>query len=67
MLDYIVVNKRDISEAARLMLALHGENAEAECVRAADMMRERGDREEERLWHRIRRAIEFLRSAPSSG
>lgn len=65
MLIGIVVNKRDIYEAARLMVGLHGDDAEAECERMAGMMGERGDREEARLWQRIRRAIEFLRTETS--
>jgi hypothetical protein len=54
-----VANKRDIREAARLMLELYGRDAAAaEAARMVDMTRNRPDREEALLWYRIKRAIE---------
>jgi hypothetical protein len=56
-----VTNERDIPQAARLMIELYGDSAEAEAAQMADMTRLHGDYEGTRLWYRIRRAIEFLR------
>ena len=58
-------NKNDIAQAARLLIELHGQDAEAEAERMAKMTGERGDRQGALLWFRIKRATEFLRAAPT--
>jgi hypothetical protein len=55
----------DIWRAANLLIKQHGENAEIVAAQRADQMLERGDRDGEILWLRIRRAIIDLQAAPS--
>jgi hypothetical protein len=49
--------------AANLMIREHGDDAEVVAVRRVDEMLERGDRDEEIVWLRIRRAIVELQTA----
>jgi hypothetical protein len=53
----------NIAQAARLMLELYGDGAGAHAAQMADVTRQDG--EGTRLWFRIRRAIEFMRTDPS--
>jgi len=61
-----VISDLDIYRAATLLIARHGADAEIEAARRADVMLDRGDREGQLVWWRIRRAIEALQ-APASG
>lgn len=61
-----MVAEMDIWRAANLLIRRHGENAELEAGRLADLMLDRGDRDGQLLWMRIRRAIVALQ-APRTG
>ncbi len=54
----------DIWRAANLLIRKHGADAEIEAASRADLMLDRGDREGQLLWVRIRRAIEALQAPP---
>jgi hypothetical protein len=55
----------DIWRAANLLIRQHGANAEIEAARRADLMLDRGDRDGQLVWMRIRRAIAGLRAPPT--
>jgi hypothetical protein len=59
-----MVPDRDIWRAANLLIRKHGAEAEIVAARRADEMLERGDREGQLLWLRIRRAITDLQAVP---
>jgi hypothetical protein len=61
----IVISELDVWRAANLLIRQHGENAELEAARKADVMLDRGDRDGQLVWMRIRRAIVELQAAPS--
>jgi hypothetical protein len=50
----------DIWRAANLLIRQHGQDAEIEAARKADLMLDRGDRDGEVLWLLIMRAIVTL-------
>jgi hypothetical protein len=52
----------DIWRAANLLIRRHGDDAELEACRLADLMLDRGDRDGELVWMRIRRAIGELQA-----
>ena len=54
----------DIWRAANLLIRQHGEDAELEAAKRADLMLERGDLDGQSLWRRIRRAIVELQAPP---
>ena len=56
----------DIWRAANLLIRQHGDGAELEATRLADVMLDRGDRDGQVVWMRIKRAIGELQ-APQSG
>jgi hypothetical protein len=60
-----VISEREIWEAAKLLISQHGDAAEIEAARQADLMLDRGDREEQVVWLRIRRAIVQLQAPPT--
>jgi hypothetical protein len=60
-----MIPDRDIWRAANLLIREHCADAEVVAGRRADEMLERGDREGQLLWLRIRRAIVELRAAPT--
>jgi hypothetical protein len=61
-----VISDLDIWRAANLLIRQHGQEAEIEAARKADLMLDRGDIEGQRVWLRIRRAIGELQ-APQTG
>ncbi len=65
--DYIqpMISDLDIWRAANLLISRHGDQAELEACRLADLMLDRGDRDGELLWLRIRRAIAELQGPPA--
>ena len=48
-----------------MLIQQHGENAEIEAARKADLMLDRGDRDGQLVWMRIRRAIVELQARPA--
>ena len=61
-----VIPQIDIYRAANLLIEQHGADAVTEAVKLADLMLERGDREGQFVWFRIKKAIEWLQSPRSS-
>jgi hypothetical protein len=61
-----MISELDIYRAANLLIERHGADAEVEAARLADRMLERGDRDGELVWFRIKRAIVALQ-APREG
>jgi hypothetical protein len=59
-----MIPDRDIWRAANLLLRKHGVDAEVVATRRADEMLERGDRDGQLVWIRIRRAIADLQTVP---
>ena len=59
-----MIPDRDIWQAANLLIREHRGDAEIVAAKWADEMLERGDRDEEIVWLRIRRAIVELQAAP---
>jgi hypothetical protein len=59
-----MIPDRDIWRAANLVIREHRADAEVVAARRADEMLERGDRDGQLVWLRIRRAIVELQSAP---
>ena len=55
----------DIWLAANLLIERHRAEAESVAAKRADVMLERGDREDQLVWLRIRRAIVELQTAPA--
>ena len=50
---------------ANLLIRQHGDNAEVVAAQRADTLLDRGDREGQRVWLRIRRAIASLHATPT--
>jgi hypothetical protein len=63
--DFHMISDLDIWRAANLLISQHGGWAELEACRLADLMLDRGDRDGELLWLRIRRAIAELQAPPA--
>jgi hypothetical protein len=61
-----VISQIDIYRAANLLIEHHGADAVTEAARLADLMLERGDREGQLVWFRIKKAIDWLQSPPST-
>jgi hypothetical protein len=61
-----MISELDIWRAANLLIREHGDDAELEAARRADLMLERGDLDGQLIWKRIRRAIIELQ-APAKG
>ena len=59
-----MISDLDIWRAANLLIRQHGEDAELEAAKRADLMLERGDLDGQSLWRRIRRAIVELQAPP---
>jgi hypothetical protein len=59
-----MIPDRDIWQAANLLIREHGGDAEIVAARRADEMLERGDRDGQLVWHRIRQAIAELQAVP---
>ena len=57
-----MVPELDIWRAANLLIRQHGPDAEIEAARKADLMLDRGDRDGELVWLRIKRAIVELQA-----
>jgi hypothetical protein len=55
----------DIWRAANLLIQQNGTEAEIVKAQRADLMLERGDRDGQLVWMRIRRAVAELQAAPS--
>jgi hypothetical protein len=53
-----------IWRAANLLIREHGGDAEIVAARRADEMLERGDRDGQLVWYRIRKAIVELQAVP---
>jgi hypothetical protein len=60
-----MISDLDIWRAANLLMRLHGANAEIGAARRADLMLERGDRDGQLVWMRIRRAGAELQAPPT--
>jgi hypothetical protein len=61
-----MISDREVWTAANLVVKRYGADAGIEAARRADLMLDRGDREGQLVWQRIRRAIEALQ-VPASG
>jgi len=59
-----MIPDRDIWRAANLVIREHRADAELVAARRADEMHERGDRDGQLVWLRIRWAIVKLQAAP---
>jgi hypothetical protein len=59
-----MISDLDIWRAANLLIRKHGGDAELEAAQRADLMLERGDRDGQLVWFRIRRAIVELQAPP---
>jgi len=59
-----LIPDRDLGRAANLLIREHGADAEVVSARRADEMLERGDRDGQPVWLRIRRAIVELQAVP---
>jgi len=59
-----MIPDRDIWRAANLLIREHSADAEVVAARRADDMLERGDRDGQLVWLRIRRAIVELQAVP---
>jgi hypothetical protein len=59
-----MIPDRDIWRAANLLIREHKAEAEVVAARRADERLERGDRDGQLVWHRIRQAIVELQAAP---
>jgi hypothetical protein len=60
-----MISELDIWRAANLLIRRHGADADIEAARRADLMLERGDRDGQLVWMRIRRAIAQLQAPPA--
>jgi hypothetical protein len=58
-----LITDLDVWRAANLLIRQHGQDAEIEAARKADLMLDRGDRDGEVLWMLIMRAIGSLQAA----
>ena len=61
-----MISEIDIYRAANLLIERHGTDAVIEAARHVDRMLDRGDPEGQRVWQRVKRAIEELQ-APQTG
>ena len=61
-----MISELDIYRAANLLIRHHGQEAEIEATRKADLMVDRADIEGRSVWLRIRRAIIEMQ-APQTG
>lgn len=61
-----MVSDLDIYRAANLLVGRHGADAEVVAAQRADLMLDRGDRDGQLVWLRIKRAIGALQ-APREG
>jgi hypothetical protein len=59
-----MISDLDIWRAAGLLIRKHGADAELEAAKHADLMLDRGDRDGQLVWLRIRRTIVELQTAP---
>ena len=59
-----MISDLDIWRAANMLITRYDDLAEIEACRLADLMLDRGDRDGELLWLRIRRAIAELQASP---
>ncbi|HJU20470.1 MAG TPA: hypothetical protein VJ770_28795 [Stellaceae bacterium] len=59
------ISDLDIWRAANLLIRQHGADAELVAAQRADLMLDRGDRDGQLVWMRIRRAIVALQAPPS--
>jgi hypothetical protein len=55
----------DIWRGATRLIKEHGEDAEIVASQRADLMLDRGDRDSQLVWPRIRRAIAELQAVPT--
>jgi hypothetical protein len=60
-----MVSDLDIWRAANLLIQNHGDGAELEAFRLADLMLDRGDQQGQAVWMRIKRAIGELQAPPT--
>jgi hypothetical protein len=60
-----MTSDRDIWRAANMLIIRCGDLAEIEACRLADLMLDRGDRDGELLWLRVRRTIAELQAPPA--
>jgi hypothetical protein len=59
-----MISDIDVWRAANLLIKRHGAEAEVEAARKVDLMFQRGDREGQAVWMRIRRAIADWQTRP---
>ena len=62
--DRPMISELDIWRAANLLIQRHGDDAEIEAAKRADLMLDRGDLDGNAVWKRIRRAIIVLHTPP---
>jgi hypothetical protein len=55
-----MISDLDIYRAANMLIERHADHALIEAARRADLMLERGDRDGQLVWLRIKRAIEAI-------
>ena len=60
-----MVSDLDIYRAANLLILQHGEDAETFAAQRADEMLDRGERDGQLVWLRIKRAVAELQAASS--
>jgi hypothetical protein len=60
-----MISDLDIYRAANMLIGRHGNDAVIRASQRADRMLERGDRDGQIVWLRIKRAIEALQAPPS--
>ena len=60
-----MIPEHDIWRAANLLIRQHGAEAEVVAAQRADLMLDRGDRDGEVVWMRIRRAVAELQAPPA--
>jgi len=60
-----VIPDLDIWRAANLLIRQHGDLAEIVAAQRADELLDRGDRDGELVWLRIRRAVAELQATPT--
>ena len=59
-----MISDLDIWRAANLIIRQHGGDAELEAAKRADLMLERGDRDGQLVWMRIRRVVAEIHAPP---
>jgi hypothetical protein len=62
-----VIPDIDVWRAANLLIHLHGDDAELAAAQRADLMLDRGHRDEQLVWMRIMRTITALQTLPTGG